>query len=91
MAQQNVGILHPGDMGISVAATIKNSGHAVYWASEGRSPQTRARAQQHGLIDAGSLANLCATCAVIVSVVPPDAAENLAVQVLAQGFKGLIG
>jgi 3-hydroxyisobutyrate dehydrogenase-like beta-hydroxyacid dehydrogenase len=89
MAQQNVGILNPGDMGISVAATIHNSGHAVYWASEGRSPQTRARAEQHGLIDAGSLANICQTCAVIVSVVPPDAAEALAAQVLSQGFKGL--
>jgi 3-hydroxyisobutyrate dehydrogenase-like beta-hydroxyacid dehydrogenase len=89
MDKQNVGILNPGEMGISVAATIHNGGHAVYWASEGRSPQTRARAEQHGLIDAGSLANICETCAVIVSVVPPDAAEATAQEVLAHGFKGL--
>jgi 3-hydroxyisobutyrate dehydrogenase-like beta-hydroxyacid dehydrogenase len=89
MDKQNVGILHPGDMGISVAATIQNSGHPVYWCSEERSPQTHARAEQHGLIDAGSLAILCELCAMIVSVVPPDAAESLAAQVLSQGFKGL--
>jgi 3-hydroxyisobutyrate dehydrogenase-like beta-hydroxyacid dehydrogenase len=89
MDKQPVGILNPGEMGISVAATIQNGGHAVYWASEGRSPDTRARAEKYGLIDAGSLAHLCQTCDVIVSVVPPDAAAATAQEVLAQGFKGL--
>lgn len=89
MARQNVGILHPGDMGISVAATIKNSGHHVYWVSEGRSEQTRARADQHGLTDAGTLAKLCESCTAIVSVCPPASAEEVAASVLAEGFKGL--
>lgn len=89
MDKQPVGILHPGDMGISVAATIQNSGHLVYWVSENRSPQTRQRAEQHGLNDAGTLADLCERCAIIVSVCPPDAAEEQAAQVLAQGFRGL--
>ena len=31
-----VGVLHPGQMGASVAATLRNSGHRVYWASGGR-------------------------------------------------------
>lgn len=88
-AKANVGILHPGDMGISVAASAKNSGHPVYWVSEGRSPQTRERAEKVGLIDAGTLAQLCATCTVIVSVCPPDAAEDVANTVLAHGFTGL--
>lgn len=89
MANPNVGILHPGDMGISVAASARNSGHTVYWVSEGRSPQTRERAEKHGLVDAGSLAHLCETCSVIVSVCPPDAAETVARDVLSGGFTGL--
>jgi 3-hydroxyisobutyrate dehydrogenase-like beta-hydroxyacid dehydrogenase len=89
MDAQNVGILHPGDMGVSVAATIRNGGHSVYWASEGRSAETRQRAEKHGLLDAGSLAQLCQICTVIVSVCPPDAAEDLAKQVLSVDFKGL--
>lgn len=89
MDNPNVGILHPGDMGVSVAATIRNGGYTIYWASEGRSPETRARAQQHGLIDAVSLPQLCFLCPVIVSVCPPDAAETLAHDVLAEGFSGL--
>ena len=85
-----IGLLHPGEMGVSLAATMQNSGHAVYWASDGRSPQTRARAERHNLRDAGTLADLCAACAAIVSVYPPEAAETLAADVLARGFRGLL-
>lgn len=81
--------MHPGDMGISIAASAKNAGHTVHWASEGRSVNTRARAEQHGLRDAGTLAALCARCEVMLSVCPPHAAEDLAGQVLAAGFRGL--
>ena len=89
MNKQNIGILHPGMMGICVAATVQNSGHNVYWVSEGRSPQTRERAEKYSLLDAGSLAELCETCSVIISVCPPHAAEELAEEVLAHAFQGL--
>lgn len=85
----DIGILHPGEMGISVAATIQNSGHAVWWVSEGRSDDTRQRAAQRGLLDAGSLAQLYATCTAIVSVCPPGSAEAVAHSVLTEGFTGL--
>jgi 3-hydroxyisobutyrate dehydrogenase-like beta-hydroxyacid dehydrogenase len=87
--KRKIGVLHPGNMGISVAASAQNSGHAVYWASEGRSPQTRERAEKSNLLDAGTLANLCETCSVIISVCPPHAAEDVAHQVVAHGFTGL--
>ena len=83
-----LGILHPGQMGISVAASAKNSGCEVYWASENRSEQTRIRAVEHGLIDAHTLAELCHTCNLIVSVCPPHAAEDLARQIMELGFHG---
>lgn len=89
MTSLNVGILHPGEMGISVAASAQNSEHTVYWASERRSEQSRARAEEFGLVDAGTLANLCDTCSVIVSVCPPHAAEGVAEQVLEHKFTGL--
>lgn len=85
----NIGILHPGQMGISIAATIQRSGHTVFWVSAGRSPQTQARASQHNLTDASTLAQLCAACDAIVSVCPPAAVEDVAGQVLAAGFTGL--
>jgi 3-hydroxyisobutyrate dehydrogenase-like beta-hydroxyacid dehydrogenase len=60
MTPQQIGILHPGEMGISIAASAQNGGHQVAWASEGRSADTRARAAKFGLHDAQTLAKLCA-------------------------------
>ena len=89
MEKQPVGILHPGEMGVSIAASAQNSGYPVYWASAGRSPETHERAQSQGFQDAHTVAQLCQTCPVIVSVCPPDAAEGVAAEVLSHGFKGL--
>ena len=88
MTKLDVGILHPGAMGISIAASIQNSGHTVYWASEGRSEQTHARAAEFDLVDAHTLGQLCETCSVIVCVCPPHAAEDVATQVAARSFTG---
>src|SRR5262245_1822710 len=77
MTPQQIGILHPGEMGISIAASALNSGHAVYWASEGRSCDTRKRAATFALRDALTVANLCAECAILVSVCPPHAAATV--------------
>jgi 3-hydroxyisobutyrate dehydrogenase-like beta-hydroxyacid dehydrogenase len=86
---EKIGILHPGDMGVFVAASAQHSGQDVFWASERRSPGTRRRAQQHALQDAGTLEKLCRTCSVILSVCPPHAAEDVANQVAACSFHGL--
>jgi 3-hydroxyisobutyrate dehydrogenase-like beta-hydroxyacid dehydrogenase len=89
MQGKRLGILHPGNMGISIAASALNSGCEVYWASQGRSAQTHERAERFDLQDAGSLAQLCETCPILVSVCPPHAAEEVADQVLDCGFVGI--
>jgi len=89
MIKQKIGVLHPGMMGICVAATVQNSGHEVYWASEGRSLQSRERAAKFNLSDAGTLAALSEICPVIISVCPPHAANEVAEQVRAQSFQGV--
>ena len=89
MTPQRIGILHPGEMGISIAASAQQNGHQVYWASAGRSPNTQARADKFHLRDAHTVEKLCAECSILISVCPPDAAEALAQQVLASAFTGL--
>ena len=89
MTTQNIGILHPGEMGISVAASAKNSGHPVFWVSQGRSEATRARAEQFGLRELRSLSELCETCSMIISVCPPKYAGELSQQVLRAEFEGI--
>jgi 3-hydroxyisobutyrate dehydrogenase-like beta-hydroxyacid dehydrogenase len=86
---EKIGVVHPGDMGVFVAASAQHSGQDVYWSSEGRSPETRRRAQEHSLLDAGTLEELCRTCSLILSVCPPHAAEELANQVAACDFHGI--
>ena len=86
---QKIGIISPGAMGISLAATMQRSGFEVYWASVGRSEFSVARAQEHNLWDAQTLANLCATCDALVSVCPPHTAVSIAEEVLAAGFTGV--
>jgi len=84
-----IGILHPGEMGISVAASAINSGHPVHWTSQGRSDKTRLRAEKHNLIEIKTLPELCQTSEIIFSVCPPHAAEVIGKAVLETGFKGL--
>jgi len=89
MPTETIGILHPGAMGISVAASALQTGHQICYASEGRSGATRARASKHNLRDLSTLSKLCQTCSIIISVCPPHAAEEVAQQVIDCGFKGL--
>ena len=84
-----VGILHPGAMGISIAASAQAAGHSVYWAADGRSGATRQRAAKHNLLEVHSLAQLYARCEIVLCVCPPHAAEAVAQSALAAGYRGL--
>jgi len=84
----NIGILHPGEMGISISASAINSGNQVYWVSQGRSEKTFSRAENHNLIDTASLSQLCHKSEIILSICPPNAAEDVARDVIGSGFKG---
>ena len=83
-----IGILHPGEMGVSIAASAMNSGHEVYWVSQGRSDSTRVRAEKHGLVELDSPVKLCKRSEVILSICPPHAAEEIAKSVIKHGYKG---
>ncbi len=85
---ESIGIISPGNMGVSIAASAIHNGHHVYWASEGRSADTRQRAEEHGLIDVETTQELCRVCSIMLSVVPPSAAEAVAGEVVAQKFAG---
>src|SRR5882672_833113 len=83
MQIRNVGIVSPGDMGQAIAGRLKESGMNVYAALDGRSERTRALARAAGLADCGSMDKLVSTCELIVSVINPGEALNVARQVAA--------
>ncbi len=84
-----VGILNPGTMGASIAASARAAGHEVIWASAGRSAATRQRAAEGDLRQVDTLAELCDACQIILCVCPPHAAEAVADAVTAASFSGL--
>lgn len=88
MKKQNIGFLHPGAMGISLAATALNSGYTPFWVSENRSTATYERAQEQGLKAVQDIGQLTTECDLIISVCPPHAAMDVAKQVLAADFSG---
>ena len=81
-----IGLVHPGSMGSAVAQCLMSGGHPVAWASDGRSPATRARAQAAGLTDVGSVAHIRAQCDVVLSICPPHGALDIA-----RAFEGYDG
>jgi len=83
-----IGILHPGEMGVSVAASAVKNGYEVYWVSQGRSDKTRLRAEKYQLTEVNSFTQIFQTCEIVITICPPHAAEDVANSVLEQGFKG---
>ena len=88
-AHDTVALLHPGEMGATVGATLVAGGARVRWASEGRSDATAARAREIGLESGGDLSSIVHQSHVVVSVVPPHGAVPLARSVAALGFRGI--
>ncbi|MDE2638297.1 MAG: DUF1932 domain-containing protein [Chloroflexota bacterium] len=84
-----VGIINPGAMGISIAASARAAGHDVYWSTAGRSEATRQRAEEQHLIALDTLNELCGNCDAIVCVCPPHAAQSVAEAVIDASFRGL--
>ena len=82
-----IGLLHPGEMGAAVGRCLTGAGCEVLWASDGRGPQTAARARSAGLADVGTPAEMAERAEVILSICPPHAALDTAWAV--QGFGGL--
>ena len=84
--KMQVGLLHPGAMGVTVGAACTAT---VSWCSAGRSPESRSRADGAGLQEIGTLAELVSTSDVIVSVCPPGEALAVARSVAELGFDGV--
>lgn len=88
MTSNTLTILHPGEMGASVAAAAASAGNRVLWVAAGRSADTRERAEAAGLTPADTLADALAGSQMVLSVCPPHAALDTARQVAALDFRG---
>ncbi len=76
--RRTIALVHPGEMGISVAACLLRRSHRVLWCGEGRSSATRLRAESFGLVEMPSLQAMVAEADVVISLVPPAEALGMA-------------
>ncbi|MEU3601131.1 DUF1932 domain-containing protein [Streptomyces sp. NPDC006798] len=84
-----VAVLHPGAMGAAVAGQAVGAGHRVVWVSTGRGEATRGRAGAAGLTECASLSEALAVSGIVLSVCPPQAAEEVAAAVAGHGYGGV--
>ena len=84
MAQPVIGLMSPGDMGHKVGGAIRAKGYRVVTSTAGRSALTKTRAQREGLDDVGSLAAIVEVSDIILSIMPPERAEDFAREVAAE-------
>lgn len=78
MAEIRVGIISPGEMGAAVGASLVRSGRAVLTVLDARSARTRQRAELAGIEAVDDIGVLVREASVIISIVPPAAALDVA-------------
>ncbi|WP_406422431.1 DUF1932 domain-containing protein [Streptomyces sp. NBC_00873] len=84
-----VTLLHPGAMGAAVAAQAVKAGHEVLWVPEGRSDATHGRAKEVGATACDSLDEALERSEIVLSICPPQAAEDVATMVADHAFAGV--
>jgi L-threonate 2-dehydrogenase len=83
MNERSIGILSPGEMGSQVGLVLHEAGAEVHTLVQGRSAATAERAAAAGMTAAADLDTLVRSSALILTVLPPSAAEPVAGEVAA--------
>jgi 3-hydroxyisobutyrate dehydrogenase-like beta-hydroxyacid dehydrogenase len=73
-----VGVLHAGELGASVGALLRGRGVRVVTTVEGRGAATTQRTREAGMVVLGSLNEVVREADVLLSLVPPAAAAEVA-------------
>jgi len=87
VASTTVVFLHPGAMGSRVAGECRAKRRL--WVGDGRSAETRRRAEDEGLGEVATLASALDQADVAISICPPAEALSVARTVAETGFAGI--
>jgi 3-hydroxyisobutyrate dehydrogenase-like beta-hydroxyacid dehydrogenase len=78
MLQPVVGVLYPGEMGTAVARALRGAGYRVVTTLQGRGEKTRRNCRDAGLEELATLKDVLDTASVLLVLVPPAAAVEIA-------------
>jgi hypothetical protein len=84
-----VGIYSPGAMGSTLAYSCSLYGHRTIWASEGRSDETKARAEKFGIEDVFSFDNLLEQSEFLFCIAKNFDPFELGKKIASKGFDGI--
>ncbi len=83
MSSKTIAVLSPGDMGHGVGRALGVAGHQVITCLEGRSERTRQLAAAAEIRDCPSLGQMLEESDLVLSILPPAAAPDMAAHVAA--------
>ena len=83
MKLRNIAILSPGEMGHSVGRYLRDGDFNVMTCTKGRSERTQKLSQKAGIQETGNLDELVQSTDLILAILVPDQAKNLAKKVAA--------
>ena len=83
MPIKTVAIMGVGDMGRAVGGALKESGFDVISCLNGRSEHSRNLAKVAGIRDIGNLELMVADSDIVLSIMPPSAAEGFGNDIVA--------
>jgi 3-hydroxyisobutyrate dehydrogenase-like beta-hydroxyacid dehydrogenase len=78
MASPAIGLLSPGDMGHAVGSVLRANGLTVLTSLHGRSERSRALAATAGIEDVSTLENLVRKVDILLSILVPASAQDVA-------------
>ena len=78
MATPTIGLLSPGDMGHAVGSVLRTNGLTVLTSLDGRSARSRELAATVGIDDAGTVHDLVREVDILLCIVVPAAAPDVA-------------
>ena len=89
-AKITIGICSVGRMGATLAYSLKDQGHRLVTFAADRSEETKARAEEHGVEQLGSMAEVMEKSDYIFVITNGDGAENICKELTNGKYQGCV-
>lgn len=86
----NIGMLYPGDMGITLSIALQEAGHKIMWPSICRSDETKSKATAHNIEDVVGIDTLLKECSVVFVICKNGGPLEIADIICNHNYKGIV-
>lgn len=86
----NIGILHPGDMGVTLSIPLQKAGHDTMWPSICRSENTKQKATLFNIKDVVGINTLLQECPIVFVICKNGGPVEIADIICNHNYKGIV-